>query len=73
VGDLTRSIEAHLFDFSENLYGRTVRVEWVERLRDVQRFPRLPCGRSWLADRERALEALSRFPETSTTRPIGAR
>ena len=74
VGDLTRSIEAHLFDFSENLYGRTVRVEWVERLRDIQRFPSLDALRAQLAlDRDRALDVLSRFPETSTTRPIGAR
>jgi riboflavin kinase / FMN adenylyltransferase len=74
VGDLTRSIEAHLFDFSENLYGRTVRVEWVERLRDTQRFPSLAALRAQLAiDRDRALDVLSRFPETSTTRPLGAR
>jgi riboflavin kinase / FMN adenylyltransferase len=74
VGDLTRSIEAHLFDFSENLYGRTVRVEWVERLRDTQRFPSLDALRAQLAiDRDRALDVLSRFPETSTTRPLGAR
>ena len=74
VGDLTRSVEAHLFDFSENLYGRTVRVEWVERLRDIQRFPSLDALRAQLAiDRDRALDVLSRFPETSTTRPLGAR
>ncbi|HEV8600366.1 MAG TPA: riboflavin biosynthesis protein RibF [Gemmatimonadales bacterium] len=74
VGDLSRSIEAHLFDFSENLYGRTVRLEWVERLRDIQRFPSLDALRAQLAlDRDRALEALRRFPETSTTRPIAAR
>ena len=34
-----RTLEAHLFDFESELYGETVRVEWVQRLRDVQAFP----------------------------------
>jgi len=34
-----RTLEAHLFDFAGDVYGETVRVEWVERLRDVQAFP----------------------------------
>jgi riboflavin kinase / FMN adenylyltransferase len=73
VGDQARSLEAHLFGVSQDLYGQTVRIEWVERLRDVQRFPSLDALRAQLTlDREQALEALSRFPETSTTRPIGA-
>jgi riboflavin kinase / FMN adenylyltransferase len=74
VGDPVRSLEAHLFGVSEDLYGRMVRIEWVERLRDIQRFPSLDALRAQLAlDREQALGVLSRFPETSTTRPIGAR
>jgi len=28
-----------LFDFAGELYGETVAVEWVRRLRDVQTFP----------------------------------
>jgi len=31
-------LEAHLFDFSGNLYGRRISVEFVARLRDEQRF-----------------------------------
>jgi riboflavin kinase/FMN adenylyltransferase len=34
-----RTLEVHLFDFAGELYGETVRVEWVQRLRDVQAFP----------------------------------
>ncbi|MFI5235142.1 MAG: bifunctional riboflavin kinase/FAD synthetase [Gemmatimonadales bacterium] len=36
--DGRRSIEVHLFDFSGDLYGEWIKVEWVRRLRDVERF-----------------------------------
>jgi riboflavin kinase/FMN adenylyltransferase len=36
------SIEAHLFDFEGDLYGRSVSVAFVARLRDEQRFADLP-------------------------------
>lgn len=36
--DGRRILEAHLFDFDGDLYGEWVRIEWVERLRDVKRF-----------------------------------
>jgi riboflavin kinase/FMN adenylyltransferase len=36
--DGRRILEAHLFDFEGDLYGEWVRVEWVERLRDIERF-----------------------------------
>lgn len=38
-GEETRTLEIHLFDFDGELYGETVDVEWVRRLRDVQAFP----------------------------------
>jgi riboflavin kinase/FMN adenylyltransferase len=39
--DGRRSLEAHLFEFEGDLYGEWVRVEWVERLRDIRRFASL--------------------------------
>lgn len=36
--DGRRSLEAHLFGFSGDLYGERVRIEWVERIRDVRKF-----------------------------------
>jgi riboflavin kinase/FMN adenylyltransferase len=74
VGDVRRSLEAHLFGVEQNLYGRMVRIEWVERLRDVQRFASLDALRAQLGlDREAALRILARVPLTSTVRPSGAR
>jgi len=37
-GDLKRTVEVHLFGVDANLYGQWVKVEWVERLRDVMTF-----------------------------------
>ncbi|MCU0619919.1 MAG: riboflavin biosynthesis protein RibF [Gemmatimonadales bacterium] len=37
-GDGRRLLEAHLFGASRDLYGEWVRIEWVARLRDIQRF-----------------------------------
>ena len=32
------TVETHIFDFSDDLYGKKVRVNFVERLRDEKRF-----------------------------------
>ena len=34
-------LEAHLFDFEGDLYGRRIDVEFVARLRDEEKFPDL--------------------------------
>jgi riboflavin kinase/FMN adenylyltransferase len=63
VGDGRRWIEAHLFDFEGDLYGREVRIEWVARLRDIQRFASLAELRVQLdTDREQARTALRSDP-----------
>lgn len=39
-GDVTRTvIETHVLDLNQDLYGRTVRLAFVLRLRDERRFP----------------------------------
>ena len=35
-------LEAHLFDFEGDLYGRRIEVEFVAHLRDEEKFPDLP-------------------------------
>lgn len=38
-GVTERGLEIHLFEFDADVYGVTVWVEWVQRLRDVRAFP----------------------------------
>jgi len=60
-GNAPLSIEAHLIGFSGNLYESTVRLRFIRRLRDEQRFPDTASLRNALeADRATALEILER-------------
>jgi riboflavin kinase / FMN adenylyltransferase len=57
--DGRRILEAHIFDFDGDLYGEWVRVEWIERLRDIQRFGSLEQLKQQLErDRASAVAAL---------------
>lgn len=58
-GEDARTLEAHLFGFSGDLYGRPVTVEFVRRLRDVMKFDSVDALTSQLQrDREAAQAAL---------------
>ena len=37
-GDTDLSLEAHLFDFDQDIYGKTITVRFIDRLRDELRF-----------------------------------
>ncbi|HJQ67157.1 MAG TPA: riboflavin kinase, partial [Gemmatimonadales bacterium] len=59
-GVTERGLEVHLFDFDAELYGATVWVEWVQRLRDVRQFPSRDALIEQLAsDRAAARESLN--------------
>jgi riboflavin kinase/FMN adenylyltransferase len=61
--DGRRSLEAHLFGFDGDLYGEWVRMEWVERLRDTQKFASVEALQQQLrSDRNRALAVLAAQP-----------
>ncbi|MEO8030984.1 MAG: bifunctional riboflavin kinase/FAD synthetase [Gemmatimonadota bacterium] len=63
-GEGSRTVEVHLFDFAGDLYGEWVKVEWVTRLRDTQRFASADLLQAQLAtDREQARQAL--WPDRS--------
>ena len=55
-----RTLEAHLFDFAGDLYGRALRVEFVERLRGEMKFasPRDARSSRSVTDAARAREVL---------------
>ncbi|MEJ2595815.1 MAG: bifunctional riboflavin kinase/FAD synthetase [bacterium] len=56
-GDLT--IEVHLFDFDQQLYGEEIVIFFVERMRDEQKFESLEALKEQLIkDREHALKIL---------------
>ncbi len=60
VGDTTRTLEANLFGFEGDLYDRTVRIDWIRRIRDVRRFASLEDLKAQLAhDRASAEAALA--------------
>ena len=42
IGEAERSVEAHLIGFTGDLYGRPLAVDFLDRLRDTQRFPGPP-------------------------------
>ncbi len=46
--ELSLHIEAHLFDFSKDIYNKQVEIIFVERLRDEQRFPSLDALKAQL-------------------------
>lgn len=52
VGEGGILLEAHLFDVSHDFYGARVRVDLVERLRDIQRFAGLDTLRQQLKQDE---------------------
>jgi riboflavin kinase/FMN adenylyltransferase len=58
--DGRRILEAHIFDFEGDLYGEWVRIEWIERLRDIHRFGSVEQLKQQLErDRARAVAALA--------------
>jgi riboflavin kinase/FMN adenylyltransferase len=63
VDGAKRVTEVHLFDFDRDIYGKTLRVGVVERIRDEMRFSGLDALRQQLQeDRKNALHQLSTGP-----------
>jgi riboflavin kinase/FMN adenylyltransferase len=43
VGGGTVTVESHLLDFDGDLYGRELRVEFIQRVRPEKKFDGLPA------------------------------
>jgi riboflavin kinase/FMN adenylyltransferase len=57
-------LEAHLFDFAGDLYGRRIEVEFVAKLRDELKFPDLNTLTAQMRrDAEQARVILSQDPQ----------
>jgi riboflavin kinase/FMN adenylyltransferase len=60
-----RQIETHFLDFSGDLYGQTIEVAMLEKLRDDQQFPNLDAMIAQLAiDEEHTRQYLEEVAET---------
>lgn len=44
-----RSVETFIFDFDQDIYGQTIRVEFIQKLRDEQKFAGLDAIKAQLA------------------------
>ena len=61
-GEATPTIETHVLDYSGDLYGHTVRLAFVQRLRDERRFEDVDALRAQIdADKRRAERLFTRL------------
>lgn len=58
AGHAPLSLEVHLIDFAQDIYRRTMRVEFVERLREERRFPGIEALKAQIAEDVRRAQAL---------------
>jgi riboflavin kinase/FMN adenylyltransferase len=52
-----RRVEVHLFDFDGDLYGEQLRIEFVERMREEQKFESIEALKEQLSSDERRSRA----------------
>ena len=58
VGGTTRTIETHILDFDQDIYGLPMRIRFVRRIRDERKFPSLEALREQLQQDAVACRAL---------------
>ena len=50
VGGTSRTIETHILDFNEDIYGLPLRIRFLRRIRDERKFPSLEALRQQLME-----------------------
>ncbi|WP_293780584.1 bifunctional riboflavin kinase/FAD synthetase [uncultured Oxalicibacterium sp.] len=63
-------LETHIFDYAEHCYGKLVRVEFLQKLRDEEKYVDLPTLTAAIA--RDAVEARAYFAQLPTQRSDGA-
>jgi len=67
-GETRTSVEAHLIGFSGTLYGSTLDVDFLDRLRDTHKFDSIDALKTQLsADVAKAREVVGSMPDESRT------
>ena len=57
-----RAVEVHIHDFAGDLYGKQIRIEFIERLRDEKQFDSTDALVSQIAmDQKKSMELLSKY------------
>lgn len=57
--DPERTLEVHIFDFNKDIYGETIQVRFIDRIRDEQKFNGVEELKAQLdADKQKSLEIL---------------
>ncbi len=71
-GGKTLTVEVHIFDFSEDLYGATVEISFIDRIRDEKKFTDFELLINQLKDDQRIAKELMRRwcnPDTHAVNP----
>ncbi len=64
VNGKNQSIEVHFFDVSENLYGKSLKIEFLQRLRDEQKFKDIEALKNQLVkDKTHSLRIIKELNE----------
>jgi len=64
VDGTTQSIEAHFFGLNQSIYGKKIKIELLERLRNEYKFDSLVALKSQLyLDKQNALEIIAKLEE----------
>jgi riboflavin kinase/FMN adenylyltransferase len=68
-GDTGFSVEAHIFDFSREIYGHKLRILFVQRIRSERRFESLEALRARIGEDASLAREILAAPEAQVDRP----
>ncbi len=57
--DLARTVEAHLFDFDEDLYDKTLKLSFSERIRDERKFGSFDALKAQISEDAKAARGIA--------------